>query len=74
MSRTRRDHKGCSGYGYYYIGVHDNDLGYDVKPGCKPPSWWKKIRRRNRRAKERQALRNGKDAPQFKRVDVWDWN
>jgi len=37
------------------------------------PSWWKRLRRRMRRAKEKDALRTGKQIPRFKKSDDWDW-
>lgn len=74
MSRTNRDHKGCSGNGRYFIGVHDRDMGHDAKPGCKPPGWYKRMRRRVRRAQDNQALRDGREAPRHRKTDEWDWN
>jgi hypothetical protein len=46
----------------------------DRKPYFKPNSEFKKVRRRIRRAKEKQALRENKEIPIFKKDDVWDWN
>ena len=74
MSRTRRDHTACSGFSRFYIGVHDNDFGHDAKSGCKPPSWWKRIRRQKRRAQEHQAMRDGHEVPRFRHTDMWEWN
>lgn len=36
-------------------------------------SWFKKLRRQGRRAKERQALLEGRDIPRFRKDDYWDW-
>ena len=46
------------GYGLFYGGIN---------------SCWKKIRRKQRRAKEKSALRSGKQIPRFKKADEWDW-
>lgn len=46
----------------------------DKKPYFKPNSEFKKLRRRIRRAKERQAMRENKLIPIFKKDDMWDWN
>ena len=35
-------------------------------------SYWKKLRRRSRRAKEKEAVRIGKQTPKFKKTDEWD--
>lgn len=37
------------------------------------PSWFKTIRKRARRSKEKQALRIGKEVPLFKKDDEWEW-
>lgn len=36
-------------------------------------SAWKWKRRKQRRCKERTALRSGREPPIFKRCDEWDW-
>lgn len=71
MSRTKRDHNWGT---RWFAGLSDRDLGRDRKPGSRPPGWWKRIRRRSRRARQKQALRNGKELPIEKKTDVWDWN
>jgi len=48
--------------------------GRDHKDYQKPPGWWKRLRRRMRRAKEKRAFFIGKQIPQFKKNDIWDWN
>ena len=46
----------------------------DKKEGDKPPSWYKKLRRQMRRSKEKQAMRENKEAmPKFKHDDQWNW-
>ncbi len=37
------------------------------------PAYWKRLRRKQRRGKERTALRSGREPPIFKRCDEWDW-
>lgn len=37
------------------------------------PLRFKKMRRRQRRAKEKQALRSGKEVPKFKKDYNWEW-
>jgi hypothetical protein len=37
------------------------------------PSWYKRMRKRIRKAKEKDALRNGEDPPLFKRGDEYEW-
>lgn len=37
------------------------------------PSWWKRMRKRIRRAKEKDALRHGKEPPRFRHDDAWEW-
>jgi len=36
-------------------------------------SEFKKLRRRSRRAKVKNAIRHMEDPPEFKRTDRWDW-
>ena len=38
-----------------------------------PPSEFKKTRRRVRRTRERQALRENRDAPLFRKTDCYDY-
>jgi hypothetical protein len=40
----------------------------------KPPSVFKKIKQRIRRAKARMAVRMGRETPIDKKDDTWDWN
>jgi len=37
------------------------------------PSWFKRMNRREERAKQKQALREGKDIPIFKKRDAYDY-
>lgn len=37
------------------------------------PSWFKRMKGRARRAKEKQALREGKEVPKFKKSNIWEW-
>lgn len=51
----------------------------DRKPWYKPPSWYKKMRRRERRSQDRNALqrivKNGDgEMPIHKHTDMWDWS
>jgi hypothetical protein len=43
------------------------------KSNRKPPSWFKRLRRQADRAKNTQALREGKDPDHRPRNDQWDW-
>lgn len=43
------------------------------KPGNKPPSWFKRLRRQADRASAKQALRMDRDPVDRKRNDQWDW-
>jgi len=38
-----------------------------------PPATFKKQQKKIRRAKEKQALREKKEIPVFKKTDCWDW-
>jgi hypothetical protein len=55
----------------------DAKAGRDHKPGDKPPGWWKRLRRQQRRAAEQRALpklgAGGGEIPLFKHTDQWDW-
>lgn len=68
MSRTER-HKDTSGRWY-----GENTTGRDKKPANKPNSDFKKLRRKSRRSKANQAIRNGHEPLQERKNDVWDWN
>jgi hypothetical protein len=62
--------------GLYYKESGDMDYHInhrDHKEGGKPPGWFKRIRRRMRRHREKMAMRNGKVIPQFKNDDQWNW-
>lgn len=72
MSRTKRKHPGPDSI--YYFGLSDEDLGRDRKPGSKPPSWWKRLRKRIRRHKNKQLVCEGKEISKEKKTDIWDWN
>ena len=67
MSRTIRANDPTDGR--YYGGP----TGRDKKPFGKPVSWYKKMERQQRRAREKQALRNGDEPPVFKKTDEWEW-
>lgn len=68
MSRTKR-HKDDSGRWF-----GENTTGRDKKPANKPNSEFKKLRRKQRRTKSKQAMREDREVPIFKKNDVWDWN
>lgn len=46
---------------------------YHNKPWDAPSKSFKQQRKSQRKAKERQALRTGKDIPNFKHSDRYDW-
>lgn len=47
----------------------------DNKPWYKPNKEFKQIKKRSRKAKEKQALRVGAEIiPEFPKTDVWEWN
>ncbi len=68
MSRTKR-YKDTSGK---WCGA--NETGRDKKPHNKPNSIFKKLRRKQRRAKANQAHLRGLDPIKERKTDVWDWN
>ncbi len=45
----------------------------DKKPWHKPPKWFKAMRRRQFRAKCKNAMRNGCLIPIEKNADIWNW-
>ena len=50
----------------------------DKKPWYKPPSWYKRMKRQQRRAQDRNALqrilRTGEgEIPIHKKTDMWNW-
>ena len=71
MSRTNRNHQAASGYGHYFIGSKCH--GQDCKPWHCPPKWYKRMLARIRRAKDAQALREGREAERWRRTDRWNW-
>lgn len=71
MAHTHRNHPDPE---RIFWGIPVDRLGKDVKPGQKPASWFKRLRRRIRRAKIQAALRAGREIPIFKKDDEWDWN
>ena len=63
-------------YGYGYAWIHVvNKKARDEKPWGNPPKWFKQMKRRNERAKIKDAMRNEKyeSIPHFKHSDRWDW-
>lgn len=52
---------------------NDTNKGRDKKPWYKPSKLFKDMEKRERRAKEREALRQGKEIPFFKHTDVWNY-
>lgn len=46
----------------------------DKKKGYKPPSGFKKTANRQRRAKERDSMRQSQEIPLWKKTDTWKWN
>lgn len=65
MSRTKR--KLYPPYGELF------DTTNDGKKWFKPPKWFKKMKKSQRKAKEKDAFRHEQDAPIFKKTDGWDW-
>lgn len=47
--------------------------GRDRKPWFKPPRWFKAMRERIRRAKAKDALRNGREPERVRQRNVWEW-
>lgn len=45
----------------------------DKKRGYKPNKKFKQLAKSRRKAKEKQALRENKEAPTFRKEDVWNW-
>lgn len=76
MSRTTRKDLNDQRAGHYYKESGDLDCYInhrDKKSGDKPPGWFKRLMQRRRRAKEKMAFRNGKEIPQFKKDNQWNW-
>lgn len=77
MSRTNRKDSNDHKTGYYKetgdLDKYGNPEHRDKKSGDKPPGWFKKLRRRIRRAKAKMAMRNGKEPEREKNNDQWDW-
>jgi hypothetical protein len=46
---------------------------YNTWPVGGISSIFKKLRRRSRRAKEKEAMQKDKEMPIFKKDDAWDW-
>ena len=66
MSRTVR--KVLPQYGEKY------DTTRDKKKKYKPPKWYKKMKNKRRKAKVKDAIIKGKEIPNFKHTDTWEWN
>ncbi len=49
----------------------DERRGWSFK--ARVPSWFKKMQKKKRKAKEKQAVRTGKEPPLSKKSDHWDW-
>lgn len=56
--------------GEYWI----NRKSRDHKPNGNPPKWFKTMHRRRERARCRDAMNKGVDAPRVPKHDRWDWN
>jgi len=56
-------------HGEYYL----DRTARDKKPWNKPDRGFKQIYRQRERAQVKQAIRNGHDAPVFRRCDQWNW-
>lgn len=70
MSRTRRS-------GFYIeanYGEDINDQTRDKKKWYKPDKPFKKKKKKGRKAKIKDAMRNKREIPTFKNTDTWDWN
>lgn len=65
MSRTYKDTQ------EYRDFLTEKFGGWLTKGGV--PSWFKVMRVKIRRAKEKQALRINKEIPFFRKDDEWDW-
>lgn len=74
MSRTYRNHTACAGFGHWWIGLKESRHNKDSKPGCKPAGWYKRMKSRLRRAREKQAFREGREPVMQKNDYMWYWN
>lgn len=45
----------------------------DRKPWNKPPKWFKQMNRRIERARVKNAMRNDREIPHFRKSDQWEW-
>ncbi|MBU1003004.1 MAG: hypothetical protein KKE73_10835 [Proteobacteria bacterium] len=71
MSRTRRDHSIAE---HQWLGLADEKLGRDKKPGSKPAAWFKRERRRRKRRREAHAMRCGRIIERRRRNNEFTWN
>ena len=55
--------------GHYYL----DRKARDRKTWDKPSGEFKRMNRRWERSKVRQAMREGKDVPTFRKSDQWEW-
>jgi len=67
MSRTRRNHENK------YLWLDEEERGRDRKPRNKPPKGFKQMRRRQERARAKQAIREGYDPDPIRHGDQWKW-
>lgn len=77
MSRTTRKNPDEHRTTYFEktgdLNCYGNPNHRDKKPGDKPPGWFKRIRNRMRRHRIKQAMRDGKEIPKFKKDNQWQW-
>ena len=58
------------GWGYAWVWEKQRDK----KPYCKPNKKWKRLNRRKEKAQVKDAMRNNRQIPTFRKHDEWDWN
>jgi len=68
MSRTYREDT------YYDLPEEKWKRRRDKKKWFKPHKQFKNVLKSKRKARERNAFRNGKEVPRFRKEDVYDWN
>ena len=77
MSRTHRSHRrGCCGdllFGVYEKWFERWVAFSDKTMNGRGRTQFKWMRKKSRRAKAKDALRNGRDPERDRRGDMWDW-
>lgn len=71
MSRTKRNHAAATGFGRAWM--CRRRWCRDHKPWFKPPKWYKAMKQRIRRARDNDAIRQGREPEWWRKTNVWEW-